>query len=166
MIRVYFVVIILVSVLILMRWFLKTPAHKVAAALKRFALLIGAFFLLALAVTGKLNWLFALLGVLIAAIARLSPFLLRYAPDLQRLWFIFRGNQSRQSGKYNSGSAQRGRSAMGKMQAYEILGLKPGASRDDVIQAHRRLMQKNHPDRGGSDYLASQINEAKKILLG
>jgi len=47
----------------------------------------------------------------------------------------------------------------------EVLALKPDHNADDVIQAHRRMMQKVHPDRGGSDYLAAQINQAKETLL-
>lgn len=49
--------------------------------------------------------------------------------------------------------------------ALEILGLEKGAARDQVVTAHRRLMQKLHPDRGGSDYLAQRINAARDFLL-
>ena len=55
---------------------------------------------------------------------------------------------------------------MSRQEAYEVLGLSPGASIEDIRQAHRRLMRGAHPDHGGSDWLAARINQARDILLG
>ncbi len=57
------------------------------------------------------------------------------------------------------------REAMTRQEALAVLGLKPGASAEDVRTAHRRLMKDFHPDKGGSDYLATKINQAKDLLV-
>lgn len=162
MIRIYLVLAIIILVFFAIRQFLKLPAERISRGIKKtvwLALLIAVFFL---AATGKLNWLFALLGILIAFMLRILPFILRYIPQLRSLWMAFGRNKNQSSSsKHNNHYTK----AMTRDEAYEVLGLDSSASKKDIIMAHRKLIQKLHPDRGGSDYLASKINLAKKILL-
>jgi DnaJ homolog subfamily C member 19 len=68
-----------------------------------------------------------------------------------------------------NGSSSQGRQvrpAMSRTEALQVLGLEEGASVSDIRAAHRRLIQQTHPDKGGSNYLAAKINEAKDVLLG
>ena len=52
-----------------------------------------------------------------------------------------------------------------KNEALDILGLDFNATKDDIIAAHKKLIEKNHPDKGGSDYLSAKINKARDVLL-
>tara|TARA_B100001989_G_C24478101_1_gene432920 strand:+ start:56 stop:502 length:447 start_codon:yes stop_codon:yes gene_type:complete len=55
---------------------------------------------------------------------------------------------------------------MTKKEALEILGLDEGASKEDIIKSHQKLIKKNHPDIGGSDWITKKLNKARDILLG
>ena len=55
--------------------------------------------------------------------------------------------------------------AMSKEEAYQVLGLQPGASLDEIREAYRRLMKKLHPDQGGTAHLAARVNQAREVLL-
>jgi hypothetical protein len=73
----------------------------------------------------------------------------------------------REHAQGNAAAGQGGtpRGPMTQEEAYQILGLQPGASAEEIGHAHRALMKRLHPDQGGSNYLAARVNEAKDVLL-
>ncbi len=163
MIRIYMLLILVAAILGFwgLSWFKKASPETIRRELKKIGGFLALLLLVLLAATGKLNWLFALLGVVIAFIVRLMPVILHYAPQLHRLWMLFtasKGGQQQSSRPTRSAN-------MTKAEALDVLGLKPGASEAEIVEAHRKLISRLHPDKGGSDYLAAQINLAKKVLL-
>jgi hypothetical protein len=79
--------------------------------------------------------------------------------------YMLRNNRGGSENSYQHGNQANNLSELSEKEACEILGLKPDAPKEDIVKAHKRLMQRLHPDRGGSDYLAAKINAAKDKLI-
>jgi hypothetical protein len=92
-------------------------------------------------------------------------------PDGARLleaYFDRRFAGWRRAGDGHADAGSRRAASSGRMsedEAYEVLGLRRGASRDDIVRSHRTVMKKWHPDQGGTADLAARANEAKEVLL-
>lgn len=92
------------------------------------------------------------------SLALLETYLDRTHPDWRTHWHDEETETYHQERKREGGP-------MTREEARAVLGVSPGASDEEIRAAHRALMKRFHPDRGGSDYLAAKINEAKDILL-
>lgn len=131
---------------------------------RRKMLLRGALFgviglVLVLALTGRVHWIMAAAAAAIPFIKVLFGLLLRALPFLQ-IWH----KQHRAKTEHSSPAPTN--SELTEDEAWQLLGLKPGANREEITKAHKSLIQKLHPDRGGNDYLAAKLNAARDLLLG
>lgn len=118
--------------------------------LKVFIILALIFGLVFLVVTGRLSAIYAILGGLTIWLIRLLQLGILYK-NFKEV-FKFKEKVSKDSD-------------MDIKEAYEILGLKPGATKEEINKAYKDLMSKLHPDHGGNDYFAMRLNLAKDILL-
>jgi hypothetical protein len=113
-------------------------------------------------------WIAALGGLSLAALLLISgrgPLavsgLVMFGPLLWQRWRAVHPGQAHRPPP----PPRRASSAMTVDEAWQVLGIPPGADSDAIRAAHRRLMRAAHPDSGGSDWLAARINQARDILL-
>ncbi|MGK0375362.1 MAG: flagellar biosynthesis component FlhA [Arenicella sp.] len=153
------IVIVAVGVIIygVKRW-QSLPESERASFAKKAVIYAAAAVVLGLVASGRAHWLMGVLAGLLALAGRLAQFS-QYMPMFKKMM----GDEPEPS---QAGSLASSKQGMTKQAAADILGIDVLAQPDDVRMAHKRLIQKMHPDRGGSDALAKQINLAKDVLLG
>ena len=186
MARLLLPILALVAAYLAVRAFSRLPGDRRAALGKKLLWAAGGALIL-LALSGRIHWLMAALPPA-AVLLRWAGKVLVALPWFARLLSLLRAGRtaagapphgvwgepqdpwrrSRTAGRASPGagrSPRRTSSRMTREQALSILGLDDGATRSEILAAHKRLIQKVHPDTGGTDYLAAEINQARDVLL-
>jgi DnaJ homolog subfamily C member 19 len=122
-------------------------------------------------------WIAALGGITLALLLVLTGregiafgALAMFGPLIWQRWQAYRAGLRTNSNQQQSGGStqpppRRTATGMTIDEAYQVLGLHPGATDEEIRAAHHRLMRTAHPDSGGSDWLATRINLARDVLL-
>ena len=165
MILVFFGIIIFILVFVLLSWFSKTSSKKIARGARTLIFILSVILAVLFVIAGR--FLFSLPLLLLAmsvlkikGLTAIQIFqlwrLLQYLRNSGRFSYYGRSNQTQPS------------SNLSAEEAYKILGLKKGCSKEDVIKATNRLQKKIHPDvdpNSNTERLSQIVNEAKETIL-
>jgi len=157
MIRLILLIGLIAAAFWIRHWWRTASPAQVRNLLNKTVLWGGIGVLVVAIVSGHLNPLFAALATLGLAFTRIER-VLKWIPELRQL---FQSPNQRQPPKPPAHDGH-----LSEAEARAILGVAADADAETIRAAHRRLMQRLHPDRGGSDCLAAQINAAKQRLIG
>ena len=154
-------IIIFVIVYLFLNWFARTSSKKIATTIKKIAVYFSLILAMLLAIGGKyifsLPFLFVILsGLKIKGFTALQMF---------QLWRLIQ--YLRNTNKFSS-TQPPGSSSISLDEAYSLLGLKKGASKEEVIQAAQKLQKKIHPDMNrdvNTERLSQLVNEAKEKII-
>tara|TARA_B100000427_G_C15098981_1_gene416342 strand:+ start:38 stop:550 length:513 start_codon:yes stop_codon:yes gene_type:complete len=162
---VFFGIIIFILVFLLLSWFTKTSSKKIASGIRKLTLFLSLIIVIILVIGGR--FLFSLPLLLLA----LSIFKIKGLTAIQvfQLWRLLQF--LRRSGRYSYyGGSNQGQQPgnLSSDEAYKILGVKKGCSKNDVIKATNNLQKKIHPDvnpNSNTERLSQIVNEAKETIL-
>jgi hypothetical protein len=160
MARILIIIIAIIALLLFSRWIQAGYHRSGRPFLVKTVLTAVAVVFLLLAATGRVHWVGAMLASAVAALRFVLPMLIKSLPFLHSL---HRAKAQQSSGQQQTPAAKQ--TEMSRVEALDILGLTGNPDEAEIINAHRKLIQKLHPDRGGNDYLAAKINRAKDVLL-
>ena len=159
-----FGIIIFVIVYLFLNWFARTSSKKIATTIKKIAVYISIALAAFLAVAGKyifsLPFLFVILsGLKIKGLTALQ---------MLQLWRLIQFLKN--SGKFSKDKFGKtpGSSSVTTDEAYRLLGLKKGASKEEVLKAANQLQKKIHPDMNRdvkTERLSQLVNEAKDKII-
>ena len=162
---VFFGIIIFILVFVLLSWFTKTSSKKIAKGARRLIFILSIILAVFFVIAGR--FLFSLplllLAMSVLKIKGLTAFqifqlwrLLQYLRNSGRFSYYGQSNQARPS------------SSLSGEEAYKILGVKKGCSKEDVVKASNMLQKKIHPDinpNSNTERLSQIVNEAKETIL-
>ena len=154
-------IIIFVFCYLILNWFAKTSSKKIAQFLKKTAVILSLFLAFILTIGGKFIFslpffLILLSGLKIKGLSALQMF---------QLWRLIQ--YLKNTDKFSSTQSP-GSSSISLDEAYSLLGLKKGASKEEVIQAAQKLQKKIHPDMNrdvNTERLSQLVNEAKEKII-
>ncbi len=160
---VFFGIIIFILVFVLLSWFAKTSSGKIAKGVRSLIVVLSLLMAIIFVIGNKLLLSLPLFFLAISALS------IKGLSGIKILLLFRLLNYLRSTGRYSYFGQNQARppSDLSIVEAYKILGLKKGCTKDEVIKATNSLQKKIHPDVGNpnSEYLSKLVNSSKDLIL-